>query len=372
VDALVVSGVERAGFFRFEGQIAETLAGAHFSWAGFVAPGFERVEKAFRKNFVDHGELGAAFAAIQDGVTVVDLWGGIADQRAARPWTEDTLQLIFSGAKGLVSAAMLILIDRGVVDLDAPVSRYWPEFGKVQILIRHIVSHTARLPGIEAPITIGDLPDDRLMARLLAEQLPSLDRRAELCYHPLTFGWLCGEVIRRVSGMSAGDFIAAEIASPLKLDLWIGLPLEKESRVSRLELAPDWGTAPFLDPALWARDPLAQSIWGNPPHFSPETFPWNERALHAAQIPGANAIGTARSIATFYGCLASGGTPIISESAMTLGRTPVSDGIEELHGWHRRTGVGFELQNEFLHLGPPRDAFGHGGAGGSKHGAWPA
>ena len=141
--------------------------------------------------------------------------------------------------------------------------------------------------------------------------------------------------------------------------------------MSRIELAPDWGTAPFLDPALWGRDPLAQSIWGNPPHFAAETFPWNEPTMHRAQIPAANAIGTARSIAKFYSCLAAGGSPILSDHSVLLGRKTVSDGIEELHGWHRRTGVGFELQTEFLHLGPAEDAFGHGGAGGSKHGAWP-
>jgi CubicO group peptidase (beta-lactamase class C family) len=340
---------------------------------GFVAPGFERVEEAFSNNFVEGEEVGAAFAAVQDGVTIVDLWGGIADRRTSQPWSKDTLQVIFSGTKGLVATAILMLIDRGLLDLSAPVSRYWPEFfGKDQILIRHIVSHAARLPGIEAPITVTDLTNDRHMAALLAEQAPCLDWRAGYCYHALTFGWLCGEVIRRVSGVSVGEFFAAEIAAPLGLELWIGLPEDQEARVSKLEFAPDWGSAPFLDPAVWARDPLAQSIWGNPPHFTAEIFPWNWRAWHAAEIPGVNAIGTARSIAAFYGCLAMGGAPILSESAVNLGRSTTADGIDQILCTRRRTGVGFELQSELSRLGPPPEAFGHTGAGGSNHGAWPA
>lgn len=338
---------------------------------GFVAPGYEAVRLAFIGNFREGKELGAAFAAYRDNQLVVDLWGGVADPETGRGWEKDTLQLIFSGTKGLVSVCLLILLDRGLIDLSAPVSRYWPEFGKEEILVRDIVAHTARLPGIEAPVTVDDIVDDRRMARLIEEQLPSQDPRARHCYHALTFGWLCGELVRRISGQSVGAFFAEQVAGPLGLDLWIGLPPSLEPRVSTIVLRSDWGSAPFLDPALWARDPLVQSIWANPVTFTVETLPWNRTSHRMAEIPGVNAIGTARAIARLYGCLACGGAPILSAAAVSLGHSTLSDGNDEVHQVRRRTGVGFQLQTELQHLGPPPDAFGHNGAGGSNHGAWP-
>jgi len=278
----------------------------------------------------------------------------------------------------LLAIMVLVLIDRGLLDLDAPVSRYWPEFGKDEILVRHIVSHAARLPGLSSPVDIPDLTDDRRMAALLAAQSPNDDPRAALCYHALTFGWLCGEVIRRVSGRSPGRLLAEEIAAPLSLDVWIGLPEAYEASVSTLYLGSNWGIAPFFDPALWARDPLVESLWGNPPlwgdpvHWTPDTFAWNSRTFHAKEIAGANAIGSARAIATLYGELARGGGPLLSVKTLALGRQTVSDGIDQVHGNRLRTGVGFQLQTELRLLGPPEDAFGHTGAGGSCHGAWPA
>jgi CubicO group peptidase (beta-lactamase class C family) len=344
---------------------------------GFVAPGFEPVAEAFAQNFRNGEELGAAFAAVQDGNTIVDIWGGMSNRESRRPWTKDTLQLVFSGSKGVLATMILMMIDRGLIDLAAPVSRYWPEFGKDQILVRHIVSHTARLPGNDAPLGIADLTDDRFMAARLAAQPQSADPRAALCYHALNFSWLCGELVRRVSGLSAGQFLAREIADPLSLELWMGLPEAQEHRVSTLYLAPNWGSAPFLDPALWARDPLIESIWGNPPlwgdpvKWTPQTFPWNTRAFHAAQIAGAAAIGTARAIARLYSVLAQGGAPLLSPATLAAGRATISDGLDEVHGNRLHYGIGFQLQTELRSLGPPDSAFGHRGAGGSSHGAWP-
>ena len=344
---------------------------------GFVAPGFERVAETFAQNFENGEELGAAFAAVQDGVPIVDIWGGIADRATQRPWARDTLQLIFSGSKGVLSTMILMLIDRGLIDLDASVSRYWPEFGKDHILIRHIASHTARLPGNDSPLNLSDLTDDHGMAARLARQSPSADPRAAHCYHALNFSWLCGEVVRRVAGQSAGQFLAKEIAAPLSLELWMGLPEAEEKRVSTLYLAPNWGASPFLDPNLWARDPLIESIWGNPPiwgdpvHWTPETFPWNTRAFHRAEIAGAGAIGTARSMAALYGALSLGGAPLMSRETLEFGRRAIADGFDEVHDVRLRNGIGFQLQTELRSLGPPDLAFGHNGAGGSSHGAWP-
>jgi CubicO group peptidase (beta-lactamase class C family) len=338
---------------------------------GYVAPGYEPVREAFERNFAERGELGAAFAAFRGGEPVVDLWGGLADRASARPWREDTLQLIYSGTKGLVALCVLMLIDRGKLRLDDPVNRHWPEFGKPEILVRHIVSHTARLPGIDTPITVADLIDDRRMAEILAAQAPNPDPRAALCYHALTYGWLCGELVRRIDGRSIGTFFAEEVAGPLGIEFWIGLPEAHEARVTTLELAPDWGLKAPRGPEDFARDALLKSVWGNPPIFDRAAFFWNDRALHAAEMPGANGIGTARAVAKVYGCLATGGAPLLSEDALQLGRTVLADGWDALHQDHRRVGVGFNLQTETMNYGPAEDAFGHGGAGGSNHGAWP-
>ena len=337
---------------------------------GFVTPGFEAVAEEFARNFSQRGELGAAFAVVLDGELVVDLWGGLADRREQRPWRQDTLQLIFSGTKGLVAICLLMLIDRGELDLDAPVARYWPEFsaaGKSDVTVRQVVSHTARLPGLTATVSSDDLADDVRMARLLAGQVQFEDPRAARTYHALTYGWLCGEVLRRIDGRSIGRFFAEEVAAPLGLDLFIGLPVRFESRVSRLELADTWGASPVFRSGLGDRDDLRRAVWANPLIWSGDAFAWNDRRYHAAEIPGANAIGTARSIATLYGNL----DRLVSPDVLRLGRTELECRHEPLLDEPQSFGVGVELQTQVRALGPPADAFGHTGAGGSVHGAWP-
>jgi CubicO group peptidase (beta-lactamase class C family) len=334
---------------------------------GYVAPGYEEVVEEFRRNFAERGEVGAAFAAVRDGEVVVDLWGGLADSSTQRPWAEDTLQVVFSGTKGLVAICMLLAIERGLLELDAPVARYWPEFGKDEILVRDVVGHTARLPGITRPVTDEEFADAELMAGLLEQELPSQDERARLCYHVFTYGWLCAELIRRTDGRSIGRFFADEVAAPLGLELWIGLPAELEERVARIELAADWPVNPLLAPETHRRDPFVRSIWGNPPVLSRDTFAWNSPEFHAAEIPAAGGIGTARSMACLYGSL----ERLLSPQTLELGRTTISEGWDETHAIPRRYGVGFALHTDAMSLGPPTDAFGHGGAGGSSHGCWP-
>ena len=250
-------------------------------------------------------------------------------------------------------------------------SRYWPDFGKPHIRVRDIVAHTARLPGIDEPVTLDDLLDDRRMSAMLARQTPSTDPRAAFCYHALTYGWLCGELVRRVDGRSVGQFFAEEVASPLTLDLWIGLPASEESRVATLELSSNWGASPYLDAQVHQNDALLRSIWGNPETLSARSFAWNRTGFHRAEIPGVNAIGTARSIAKLYDCLACGGRPLLTEHTVRLARETLSMGHDSFYAESYRFGVGFQLQTESLRLGPPANAFVHGGAGGSVHGAWP-
>ncbi len=334
--------------------------------SGYVAPGFGRVAEEFGRNFTQRGDLGAAFAAIRDGEPLVDLWGGIADRAGQRPWTAGTLQILFSGTKGLVATCILMLIERGQLALDMPVARYWPEFaaaGKADVLVRDVVSHTVALPGLEVPVTWQEATDARRMAALLACQPRSHDPRASRTYHAVTFGWLCGELVYRTDGRSIGRFFADEIAGPLGLEIWIGLPADLEPRVSTVELAPTWTGSPDGEPVT---DPLRRAV-ENPPRYQPGSFPWNEPAWHAAEVPSSNGIGTPRSVARFYASL----DRLLSPAALQLGRSVLSSRYDPLLDRPTSFGVGFQLQTDRFTLGPVPDAFGHGGAGGSVHGRWP-
>jgi len=345
---------------------------------GYVAPGYEPVEDAFVANFAERGELGAAFSATVGGTTVVDLWGGVADPHAQRAWEPDTLQVIFSGTKGLVALCLLMLVDRGELDLNATVSTYWPEFaahGKQSITVLDLASHRARLPGLQALVTEDELIDDTRMASLLADQPLDNDPRAAHTYHALTYGWLCGEVIRRVDGRSVGRFFADEVARPLALDVWIGLPAEHKPRVTAVVYAPSWIPPVWWDQEKVAADDLLARVWCNPSIFPNGYLPWNRTDWQCAEIPGAGGIATARSIARLYGCLANGGeidgVRLLSPETLTLGRTVAHTAMEPLLAEPLAFGVGFQLQTVRMVYGPPTDAFGHTGAGGSVHCAWP-
>jgi CubicO group peptidase (beta-lactamase class C family) len=346
---------------------------------GSVAPGFEEVARVFGANLELDGELGASYAVYRDGKPVVDIWGGIADPRGGGAWERDTLQLIFSGSKALVAVCLLILVDRGELDPEAPVAEYWPEFaaaGKGQVKVIECASHRARLPGLRVPVSEDELTDDRRMAALLAAQPQEEDPRAADSYHPLTYGWLCGELIRRIDGRSVGRFFADEVARPLDLDIWIGLPSEREEAVSQLAYAPTWGLETQLNPEEISADELLARVWDNPALFPVGRMPWNRPDWHAAEIPGAGAIGSARSLAKLCSCLASDGeldgVRLLCPEALSFGRQELSRRQDPLIDDPMTFGFGLQLQTDRKHFGPPDDAFGHAGAGGSVHCAWPS
>lgn len=343
---------------------------------GFVASGFEPVVEELERNFLERGDVGAAFAAYHDGRLVVDLWGGSADPERHRSWDRNTLGVIFSGTKGLVALCMLMLVERGRLSLADPVARYWPEFavnGKDRITVRDVVSHQAGLPGIRTPLRYEDLIDGRRMADLLASQAIERDARATRIYHRLTYGWLCGELIRRIDGRSVGAFFKQEIAHPLALDIWIGLPEAEEDRVAKLQLADGWNARL----GTGTHDELRDIVWANPPLMldGRSELPWNARAWHAAEIPATNGIADARSMARLYGCLACGGrldgVELITERTLTRSRKQLSAFRDPLLDESLRFATGWELQTQVMSFGPPLDAYGHGGAGGSQHAAWP-
>lgn len=339
---------------------------------GFTAAGFDGVTEAFARNFTERGEAGAAFAAYRHGELVVDLWGGLADPDTGAAWRRDTLQLIFSGAKGLVAACVLLLAERGQVDLEAPVARYWPEFaaaGKERITLGEVMSHQSRLPGIGKPVTTEQLLDSRFMAELLAAQEPSDDPLAGFVYHALTYGWLAGEVVRRVDGREVGAMFAEEFARPLGLDLWIGLPAAQHGRVATMLPGPG-----ILSDAHHA-DPLRE-LTRNPLAATDAPDIWNSAEFRSSGMPAVGAFGTARSIARFYACLAQGGeldgVRVLKESTVERGRLERRRGISPLWDSPMAYGTGFELNTELGLFGPEPDAFGHAGAWGSRHGAWPS
>ena len=335
---------------------------------GAVAPGLERVADAFEQVLAESAG-GAAFSGYAGGERVVDLWGGEA--REGTPWVQETIQLVFSGTKGLVATCLLLLADRGALDLDAPVSSYWPEFaaeGKGEITVAEAASHMAGLPGLRGGFTAEELLDAERMEARTAAEAPFWAPGTQVAYHALTFGWICGGLVRRVDGRSVGRFFAEEVAGPLGLDLWIGLPAEQEARVAQLVAAADYGITYLGEEP----EPLLEAVYGS---VLGGGTAWNEPSPHRVEIPGANAIGDARSIARLYACLAGGGelggVRLLSEETVRRGHAELSRGLCAITRRPYAFAVGFELQTELMRFGPPVTAFGHTGSGGSTHGCWP-
>ncbi|MGW1215120.1 serine hydrolase domain-containing protein [Streptomyces sp. NPDC002499] len=340
---------------------------------GWTAPGYETVAEVFAGNFERYDETGAAFAAYRDGELVVDLRGGTADPATGRPWRADTLQLVFSGAKGLTAACVLLLVERGQLDLDTPAAHYWPEFaaaGKDRITVGEILSHQARLPGVQQPFSTQELLDPEHMASLLAAQAPSDDPRAGFIYHALTWGWLTGELVRRVDGRTVGAFFAEEFAGPLGLDVWLGLPDEEHGRAATTLAGPG-----VLIPQVGDDDDPLRVLTRNPLTTPDAPALWNSAPFRRAQIPAVGAHVTARSMARFYVCLARGGeldgVRVLKEATVELARRELRRGTSPLWGSPMAYGAGYELRTDLALFGPPRDTFGHAGFGGSRHGAWP-
>jgi CubicO group peptidase (beta-lactamase class C family) len=328
---------------------------------GTVAPGFEPVRDAFRANFEAGTEIGASFAATVDGKYVVDIWGGHADAACTRPWEKNTIANVFSTTKAVVAIAAAMLADRGLLDYDAPVTRYWPEFGrngKEKITVAHLLSHQAGLAGVTTPV--AGFTDWDALIHALEEETPWWEPGTANGYHALTYGHLVGEVIRRVSGMSVGAFVRKEIAGPLGADFLLGFGPEEDARVA--EMVPPEDAFADLPP-----DSMMLRVMANP-QFSNEAA--NTREWRAAEIPAANGHGNARSCARIMSALACGGEV---DGVRLLSQAAIDRAITEqcyrddlvLMMLPMRWGLGFMLASPDLPLGPNPRTFGHGGAGGS-------
>ncbi|TCC24553.1 serine hydrolase domain-containing protein [Kribbella speibonae] len=327
----------------------------------WTAAGYEDVGEAFERNFTERGELGAAFAAYHRGELVVDLWGGTADPDTGRAWDRDTVHLMFSGTKGLTSACVLLLVQRGQVRLDDPVSRYWPEFGaegKERTTIAEVLSHQARLAWVEAGY--ADLLDHDAMAAQLAAQAPASDPRTGFMYHAVTWGWLLDELVRRVDGRTVGQFFADEFAAPLGLEVWIGVPEDLHWRVATM-VAPD---------GVLVDGPWTELNRPNPLWIPGSEKIWNSAEYRTAGLAAVGGYATARGMARFYASLLDA-DGVLAPETVALGRREIRRGTEPTWGSEIRYGAGYELQTGDGRMGDEADAFGHAGAGGSRHGAWP-
>jgi CubicO group peptidase (beta-lactamase class C family) len=401
----------------------ETPAGP-LAIGGRIAPGFEGVRDAFAANFAEHGEVGAGFSLVHDGRTVVDLWGGVADAATGAAYTEDTLQLIFSSTKGATALCANLLAQRGELDVDAPVSSYWPEFaeaGKGDIPVRWLLCHKAGLPFIDAPLGVEELLDWPTATKALAAMTPLWEPGRVHGYHAVTYGWLVGEVVRRITGKSLGTFFADEVAGPLGLEFWIGLPDDQQDRVAPLtnrglrrdhgreatraaaaaqDHAPgleaerpdpeEAGTAGALVDAVSAAEAagadtgglvetvekllgpgslLIKALGGSTdlPFVSDGVF--NRHDVRAAELPAANGVANARSLARMYAATIGSveGTdagPLLTPGQVAAASDTQTSGPDQVLFMETTFGLGFMTSSTFSPYGSAR-SFGHAGAGGS-------
>ncbi len=342
---------------------------------GTADPRFASVREVFAQNFRERDEVGAAVAVTVDGKPVVDLWAGHADQARTRPWERDTIVNVYSTTKGMTALCLHRLVEEGRVDLDAPVSRYWPEFaqaGKGKMPVRFLLGHRSALPAVRALLPADALYEWDAMTTALAAEIPWWEPGTAHGYHAVTFGWLVGEVVRRVSGKTLGTYFRDEIARPLGMDFHIGLADAEHRRVAEMS------TIPLPDPdsdgvqlaMVMMTDPEGMSAraFMNPPAIGrgPNVPEWRR-----AEIPGANGHGDARSLARVYGTLARGGDVdglhVLAPESVARCHAELSHGPDLVLQVSTRFGHGFMLPQDRpdARLGHNPRCFGHPGAGGS-------
>mgnify|MGYP002842785408 FL=1 len=334
---------------------------------GTVDPKFESVREAFLQNFQENSEVGAAIAVTVNGESVVDLWGGIAQKDSQKLWMEDTMVNVFSMTKGMVAICAHILADRGLLDYDAPVAQYWPEFaqnGKENIPVRWLLSHQAGLVAVDARLGPGDGLNWDRMVHALEETIPQWEPGTKNGYHMVTFGWLVGEVIRRISGSaSVGTFFKNEVVDPLGVDFFIGTPESEDYRIADIiPPAPGSLVRTQVEPSKLTKRslvPASEEVAGNP----------NSRGWRGAEIPGANGHATARAVAKIYGAVACGGVLddvyLFSPERVDIMREIQVQSMDEVLELETRRSLGFmhPIPDSGDALGS--NAFGHNGAGGS-------
>ncbi len=341
---------------------------------GWTASGFENVRAAFEKNFADGLEVGAAFTAYHRGTMVVDLWGGFANEATRRAWERNALVVVFSTTKGATAVCAHMLAADGLLDLDAPVVQYWPEFGqegKEDITVEQLLSHRAGLAWVDEPLTLGEALAWEPMIHALEHQRPAWEPGTAHGYHAITYGYLVGEVIRRITGRTPGGYFEDHVARPLGLDFWIGLPEQHERRVAPLvgglfggDVARS-GTRETMAGVLGRDSMLVKALTGGGAFTGNGIF--NSRAVHAAEIPAAGGIADARSVARMYAaCIGEvDGVRLLDAERVRDAATRRTHGPNlVLMNLDLQFGLGFIVPSSIVQLGGPH-SFGHFGAGGS-------
>jgi len=333
---------------------------------GYCEDRFTLVKEAFQSNFEEDLEVGASFAVTINGKHVIDIWAGYADAAQTKPWKKDTIVNVFSTTKVMASICIHMLVDRGLLDLDAPVAKYWPEFaqaGKENLPVRYLLSHTSGLAGWDKILRTKKLYDWELMVELLAAQKPWWEPGTKSGYHTVTFGYLLGELIRRITKKTIGTFFQEEVAKPLGADFYIGLPEEQDYRVADLIPPPpiDLSTFGDIDPKSIAMKSLTNPII--------DAQVTKTREWRNAEIPAANGHGNARSVSRITAALACGGEldgiHLLSEDAIKKSIEVQSNGIDLVLNTPIRFGLGWGLQSKDLPIGPNPNLFYWGGYGGS-------
>jgi CubicO group peptidase (beta-lactamase class C family) len=331
---------------------------------GMTHDRYAAVRTVFEGNLESGADVGASFCATLEGETVVDLWGGFADAAKTRAWERDTIVNVYSTTKTMTALSALILADRGELDFDAPVARYWPEFaanGKDRVKVSHLMSHAAGLSGWKETITTEDLYDWDKVTALLAAQAPYWEPGTASGYHALTQGYLVGEVVRRITGRSLGTFFREEVAEPLGADFHIGLPASEDHRVAEL-IPPPPGQAVGDD----AGQTELQANMSNNPGI--DVSATRTRGWRGAEIPAAGGTANARSIAEIHTILANGGVAkgkrFMSEAGCRKALELQIEGDDLIFGRPARFGMGFGLAGGVVQLPSPNSIY-WGGYGGS-------
>ncbi len=343
---------------------------------GTVAAGWEPVRDAFLRNFAQRGERGAAVAVHRDGVKVVDLWAGTKDVDGQDMWSHDTAQVVRSATKGVAAAVPLLLHQRGLLDLDAPVAAYWPDFkaaGKDRVTVRQLLAHRAGVPVLDRPLTLAEATDLPTATAAIAAQAPFWEPGTGHGYHAHTFSWLLSGLVHQVTGRTIGSWVAEEITGPLGLDLWIGLPDAQAHRLGRLgpveEIDPPGGGALRLRPKR-----SVSEAYENPDSLTRRAFAAidpkpdeNDPAYRAAELPGSAGVATARALAGFYAATlgpVNGAARLFTPDTLALAGTEESAGPDQVLLVGTRFGPGHMLHGPASPLLGP-SSFGHPGRGGS-------
>jgi CubicO group peptidase (beta-lactamase class C family) len=331
---------------------------------GLTHDRYAAVREVFEANLESGEDVGASFCATVEGETVVDLWGGWADAGRTRPWDRDTIVNVYSTTKTMCALTALLVADRGLIDFDAPVAKYWPEFaanGKADVKVSHLMSHSAGLSGWKEKLVTEDLYDWEKMTSLLAAQAPYWTPGTAPGYHALTQGYLVGEVVRRVTGKSLGTVFREEIAEPLGADFWIGLRASEDHRVAEL-IPPPAGQA--VGDARNETE-LQRNMSSNP---GIDVSATKTRGWRGAEIPAAGGTGNARSVAEIHTILANGGVAkgkrFMSEAGCRKALELQVEGEDLILAGPARFGMGFGLSGGIVPLPNPNSIY-WGGYGGS-------